>query len=128
MLSSAVAVSGSMGCSSPNRGRWRGTFEGGVSGDMEFTVNTRGTRAKGSITGSTDRGQKFEASFAGSLNQGFLNADFEGSSQTGLGLPAGFRGNLQGTLEEGTGDGSWTVDLIQAPAHYEGRWSALQTP
>jgi hypothetical protein len=113
-------------CSSPNRGRWQGTFEGGVDGTMEFTVNARGTRADGRITGATRRGEKFEAKFEGSLNQGFLNARLEGSSQTGIGLPAGFRGELQGDLAEGDAAGSWKVDLIQVRAHYEGQWAAKQ--
>jgi len=124
----ALAALAALACSSPNRGRWSGTFDGGVSGDMEFTVDARGTRAEGRITGATRHGEAFEASFEGSLNQGFLNADFEGRSETGFGLPAGFRGSLQGTLEQGKGEGSWTVDLIQARAHYEGAWSATQQP
>jgi hypothetical protein len=122
LLAAAVAA-----CSSPNRGRWRGTFEGGVSGQMEFTVNARGTHAEGTIEGGTQRGERFDATFEGSLNQGFLNARFEGSGQTGVGLPAGFRGQLQGTLEQGEGAGTWKVDLIQVRAHYEGGWSASQT-
>jgi len=93
---------------------------------MEFTVNARGTKAEGKITGATRRGEKFEADFAGSLNQGFLNAKFEGSGQTGMGLPAGFRGQLQGDLAAGAAEGSWTVDLIQVRAHYEGTWTATQ--
>ena len=96
-------LAATLACSSPNRGRWQGTFEGGVDGTMEFTVNARGTEAEGKITGATRRGEKFEADFEGSLNQGFLNADFEGSSQTGVGLPAGFRGKLQGDLARGQG-------------------------
>jgi hypothetical protein len=113
-------------CSSPNRGRWQGTFEGGVDGTMEFTVNARGTKADGRITGATRRGEKFEAKFEGSLNQGFLNARFEGSGQTGVGLPAGFRGELQGDLAEGIAAGRWKVDLIQVRTHYEGKWAATQ--
>jgi hypothetical protein len=113
-------------CSSPNRGRWQGTFEGGVDGSMEFSVNARGTEAEGRITGATRRGEKFEATFEGSLNQGFLNARFEGSSQTGIGLPAGFRGELQGDLAQGNAAGSWKVDLIQVRTHYEGKWAATQ--
>jgi hypothetical protein len=121
-----VGLAASTACSSPNRGRWRGTFEGGVSGAMEFTVNARGTKADGRITGATGNGEKFDASFEGSLNQGFLNARFEGSGQTGVGLPAGFRGELQGTLEQARGEGTWSVDLIQVRAHYEGAWKATQ--
>jgi hypothetical protein len=93
---------------------------------MEFTVNARGTEAEGRISGATRGGEKFEAQFEGSLNQGFLNAKFEGSSQTAMGLPAGFRGALQGDLSAGAAGGSWTVDLIQVRAHYEGTWRATQ--
>jgi hypothetical protein len=122
----AAAVAATLACSSPNQGRWQGSFEGGVDGTMQFTVNARGTRAEGKITGATRRGEKFEAEFEGSLNQGFLNAKFEGSGQTGVGLPAGFRGALQGDLAEGRAAGTWTVDLIQVRAHYEGTWAATQ--
>ena len=83
-------------------------------------------RPTGEITGATRRGEKFDAKFEGSLNQGFLNAQFEGSGQTGVGLPAGFRGELQGDLEQGEAAGSWNVDLIQVRAHYEGTWAATQ--
>ena len=113
-------------CSSPNRGRWQGTFEGGVDGTMEFTVNARGTEAEGRISGATRGGETFEAEFEGSLNQGFLNAKFEGRGQTGMGLPAGFRGAMQGDLAAGAAQGTWTVDLIQVRAHYEGTWAATQ--
>jgi hypothetical protein len=119
-------ISALAACSSPNRGRWQGTFEGGVEGTMEFTVNARGTKAEGRITGATRRGETFEAEFEGSLNQGFLNARFEGSGQTGIGLPAGFRGELQGDLAEGDAAGGWKVDLIQVRTHYEGTWAAQQ--
>ena len=126
MLALASLLAACVACSSPNQGRWRGSFDGGVTGDMEFTVNARGTRADGRITGATRRGEKFEASFEGSLNQGFLNARFEGSGETGIGLPARFEGSLQGDLEGGGAEGTWTVDLLQARAHYEGTWSATQ--
>ena len=121
-----LTITAALGCSSPNRGRWQGTFAGGVDGTMEFTVNARGTEAEGKINGATRGGEKFEADFEGSLNQGFLNAEFEGSSQTSMGLPAGFRGVLQGDLAAGAAQGSWTVDLIQVRAHYEGTWTATQ--
>jgi len=126
VIAVAWVFAATVACSSPNQGRWQGAFEGGVDGTMEFTVNARGTEAEGKITGATRRGEKFEADFEGSLNQGFLNADFEGSSQTGVGLPAGFRGKLQGDLAEGKATGTWTVDLIQVRAHYEGAWTATQ--
>jgi len=122
----AALVVVAIGCSSPNRGRWRGTFEGGVAGTMEFTVNARGTKAAGKITGETRRGEKFDAEFDGSLDQGFLNARFSGSGQTSVGLPAGFRGELQGDLEQGKAEGSWKVELIQVRAHYQGKWAATQ--
>jgi hypothetical protein len=122
----ALALVAASACSSPNQGRWQGTFQGGVSGTMEFDVNARGTRASGGIAGATARGEAFEASFEGSLRQGFLNADFEGSGQTGVGLPAGFRGNLQGDLADGGAEGTWIVDLTQARVHYEGTWAASQ--
>jgi hypothetical protein len=113
-------------CSSPNRGWWGGTFEGGVSGDMRFSINTRGTKASGSIEGTTSDGQDFRATFEGSLNQDYLRADIEGSSSTGTGLPAAFAGEMKGTLGVGQGDGTWQVELVHLRAGYEGVWTALQ--
>lgn len=113
-------------CSSPNRGRWEGSFEGGISGTMHFDVNTRGTRAEGRIVGTTSRGQDFRADFEGTLNHDYLRADFEGSGESGFGVAAGFRGELSGTLAQGRGEGKWRADLLRAGTHWEGRWRATQ--
>ncbi len=84
---------------------------------MEFTVNARGTKAEGRITGATRRGEKFEAEVRRLAQPGLPQRRFEGSGQTGVGLPAGFRGELQGDLEQGKAAGTWKVDLIQVRAH-----------
>ena len=116
-----------LACASPNRGTWRGTFTGGVSGTMEFTIDTRGTRAEGRIVGSTREGQAFEADFEGSLNVDYLKAEFTGSSDSDLGLRAGFEGTLDGTVAAGAADGRWNVTLRYAGTGYEGTWQATQT-
>ena len=79
-------------CSSPNRGWWRGSFEGDVAGIMEFSINSRGTRATGKVTGALSSGESFRAEFEGTLSQGYLHADLVGSSDTDIGLRAGFLG------------------------------------
>ena len=114
-------------CSSPNRGTWQGTFEGGVRGEMVFEINTRGTAAEGDIEGTTGDGQSFKATFEGSLNVDYLKADFEGGSNVGLGLPDDFEGSLDGTLTVGRAEGKWQVEIIQTRTHFEGTWTATQT-
>ena len=113
-------------CSSPDRGWWRGSFEGDVTGTMEFSINSRGNRAKGKVTGTLSSGESFRAEFEGTLIQGYLQADLVGSSVTDIGLRAGFDGLISGGLEEGEADGDWRVDLRQARSHLEGRWQASQ--
>lgn len=120
LLSAVVA------CSSPNRGWWRGSFEGDVTGTMEFSINSRGTRAEGQVTGTLSNGESFRAEFEGTLNRGYLQADLVGSSDTDLGLRAGFEGVISGRLEGGAAAGDWQADLRQARRHLEGRWQAAQ--
>jgi len=93
---------------------------------MELSINSRGTRAKGKVTGALSSGESFRAEFEGTLNQGYLRAKFEGSSETSLGLRAGFKGLITGDLENGVGAGSWNADLRQAGRRLEGQWQASQ--
>ena len=93
---------------------------------MEFSINSRGTRAQGKVTGTLSSGESFRAEFEGTLNQGYLRADLVGSSDTDFGLRAGFEGLISGDLDGGEADGNWRADLRQARSHLEGRWQATQ--
>lgn len=115
-----------LSCASPNRGWWAGTFQGGVSGEMRFSINTRGTRATGEMEGTTRDGRPFQATLEGTLNQDFLRADIEGRSETGSILPAAFRGEMKGSIGTGKGNGTWQVELVQLRTRYEGSWEAKQ--
>lgn len=120
----ALLLLGFSACSSPNRGWWRGSFEGDVTGTMEFSINSRGTRAKGKITGNLSTGESFRAEFEGTLNQGYLRTELVGSSDTEFGLRAGFEGSLSGDLDRGEADGNWRVQLRQVGRQLEGQWQA----
>ncbi len=115
-------------CSSPNRGWWQGSFEGDVAGTMELSINARGTKAKGEVTGRLSSGEGFRAEFEGTLNQGFLRAELTGSSETSVGLRAGFEGLITGDLAAGKGAGQWKADLKPAGRQLEGEWQASQDP
>ncbi len=93
---------------------------------MEFSINSRGTRAQGKVTGTLRTGESFRAEFEGTLNRGYLRADLVGSSDTDIGLRAGFEGLISGDLDGGEADGNWRADLRQARSHLEGRWQASQ--
>ena len=95
---------------------------------MEFTIDTRGTRAEGKIIGTTGDGQAFEAEFAGTLNVDYLRTEFKGSADSDFGLRAGFEGTLDGTVLNGKAGGKWSVRVTYAGASYEGTWTAEQVP
>ena len=112
-------------CSSPNRGHWSGTFDGSVSGVVEFRINARGTRLTGSLTGSTRDGQPFAAEMEGKMRGEHFYATFEGTSRAGV-LPVAFEGLMRGSLGEGAGSGDWTCELKVSRLHLEGTWEVEQ--
>lgn len=114
-------------CSSPNRGHWSGDFDGSVSGVVEFEINARGTRIKGKMTGKTVNGEDFRATLEGILRQDFINADFQGLSQSSFGLPLRFKGNMTGSLARGAGAGDWKAELLSAGTRFRGAWRVTQT-
>ncbi|MEM7480995.1 MAG: hypothetical protein AAF481_07450 [Acidobacteriota bacterium] len=97
-------------CSSPNRGVWRGTFDGDVSGVVEFRINARGTQLEGSLDGETSDGAPFEAVMEGRIEGDAFYATFEGDGRSGI-YPVPFKGFLKGQLIDGAGGGEWEAQL-----------------
>jgi len=126
LLLGALPIS-SLACASPDRGWWRGTFDGTVSGTVEFEIGTRGTRMRGSMTGTTRDGQPFEGDLRGKLDRGRIEATFEGRSRTGLGLPIVFDGALVGSLADGAGKGTWSARIALPQMIMDGSWSVVQS-
>jgi hypothetical protein len=124
-LTAALALA-TLACASPDRGWWRGTFDGTVSGTVEFEISTRGTKLRGSMTGSTRDGQPFEGDLRGQLDRGRIEATFEGRSRTGMGLPIKFDGALVGTLADGVGGGTWNARVTMPQMIMDGSWSVEQ--
>lgn len=114
-----------VGCQSPNRGIWRGTFEGSVSGQVEFRINSRGTRLTGTMKGTTQDDQPFAAEMAGKVNGDYFYAKFEGSSRSGP-LPVSFQGFLKGGLTAGLGEGDWECELAVTRMKLAGTWRVEQ--
>ena len=118
---------GLVACSSPNRGYWSGSFDGSVSGVVDFEINARGSRVKGKMKGKTSDGQVFEATLEGSLRRDYLRAEFEGGVGSGLGLAVPFTGTMTGSLDLGRGQGDWTCRLFRQQNELDGTWSVEQT-
>jgi hypothetical protein len=125
MLLSAVLSAGLLAaCSSPNQGRWRGTFDGTLSGTVEFQINSRGTALTGELEGATSDGQTFSAEMKGKLHDGYFYASFKGQGQTGL-LPVPFEGLMKGELADGAASGDWDAEL-RTGWKLAGQWVAEQ--
>ena len=112
-------------CSSPNRGTWRGTFSGSVTGTVEFRINTSGTELDGSLIGQTSDGAPFNAEMDGKINGEFFYATFKGRADSGL-RPIPFEGFLRGQLGAGTATGDWECELRFSRAKMSGTWEAKQ--
>lgn len=115
-----------LACGSPNRGHWSGTFDGSVSGTVEFDINARGTRVEGRMTGSTVDGEPFRATLEGILRQDYFRADFEGRAGGSFGLPVPFEGEMTGSLDRGLGSGDWACTLWRSSSRLQGTWSVEQ--
>jgi hypothetical protein len=113
-------------CASPNRGRWTGTFDGTVSGTVEMEIGWRGTEVTGEMRGQTRDGQPFEATLGGSLAWDRIEAKFRGASQSGMGLPLSFDGEMSGSLLEGRGEGEWVARLLAGRMPMSGTWRIEQ--
>jgi hypothetical protein len=117
-----------IGCSSPNRGVWKGSFDGSVSGVVELRINARGTKATGTIDGTTSDGQPFKAEMTGTLTGEVIQTRFEGRAVAGGGIVpiALFQGTMTGRLgggdgAGGSGEGSWTA-VLRGGQRLAGRW------
>jgi hypothetical protein len=128
LLACGLVAAALGGCSSPDRGWWRGTFDGTVTGTVEFEIGTRGTRLRGAMRGATRDGQPFEADLRGSLERGRIEATFEGRSRSGLGLPIRFDGALVGSLGGGAGKGTWNARVTLPQMIMDGSWAVAQAP
>jgi hypothetical protein len=115
-------------CSSPNRGSWAGTFDGDVSGTVEFRINARGTKVRGTMDGTTAQGEPFKASLEGILREDFLALDFEGAAAADQRLPLAFDGEMTGSLIEGRGTGDWLAKIRLAGMGLNGTWQVEQVP
>lgn len=125
-LLAALAAAGWFGCASPDRGWWRGTFDGTVAGTVEFVIGTRGTRLRGTMTGTTRDGQPFEGDLEGRLERGRIEATFDGRSRSGMGLPIAFDGALVGSLADGVGRGTWNARVTMPQIVMDGSWAVEQ--
>jgi len=127
LLALAASLVTLAGCSSPNRGQWKGDFDGSVAGTVEFTINTRGTSLSGKMDGKTASGEDFHATMKGTLAGVDLVAEFEGSATTDY-RPVPFTGVMRGELRAGQAHGSWecTIRFTQTPM--SGSWRVSQVP
>jgi len=113
------------GCSSPNRGSWKGTFDGSVSGTVEFRINARGTSLTGKMEGTTESGAPFHAAMEGEIRGELFRADFEGKSDTDF-RPVPFNGAMRGRLGSGKGSGDWDARIRFTQEELRGSWSVAQ--
>lgn len=113
-------------CSSPNRGAWSGTFDGSVSGQVDFTINSRGTALTGKMEGTTSDGSPFHATMKGKITDRYFYATFEGRTDTGL-RPIPFEGFMKGELGDGKGAGDWDAKIRFTQTAMNGTWTVEQT-
>jgi hypothetical protein len=122
----AAAALAQLSCSSPNRGVWKGDFEGSVTGVVEFRINTSGTKLSGSMAGQTSDGAAFAAKMTGKITDDtFFYATFTGSAESGL-RPIPFEGFLRGELGAGRAQGDWECTLRFTGVKFSGSWAAVQ--
>lgn len=122
LLASAITFAA---CSSPNRGVWKGTFEGSVSGTVEYEINARGTSLTGKMEGQTSEGQPFSATLEGRIEDPFFYAKFEGTSRTQI-YPVGFEGLMKGEIRDGRAQGDWNCQLQVGNVELAGTWETTQ--
>jgi hypothetical protein len=114
-------------CSSPNRGTWQGTFDGSLSGTVEFRIDSRGTSLSGTFEGATSSGQPFTAEMEGKINDRYFYATFKGTGRTEV-YPVPFEGFLRGDLGSGQANGDWEAQISVSPVKMKGAWTARQLP
>lgn len=112
-------------CSSPNRGAWTGTFDGSVSGTVDFTIDARGNSLTGRMEGKTSDGSPFHAEMEGKITDRYFYATFEGRTDTGL-RPIPFEGFMKGELGDGQGKGDWDAKIRFTQTPMNGTWTVRQ--
>jgi hypothetical protein len=112
-------------CSSPNRGTWKGEFQGDLAGVVQFTINSRGTKLSGTIEGTTSGGQPFTAEMEGKIHDPFFYGTFKGKGRTDV-YPVPFDGLMRGELQPGRAKGDWEAQIRFNPAKMKGAWNAKQ--
>ncbi len=112
-----------LACRSPHRGLWRGTFDGTVSGEMEFRISSWGSSLEGSMKGQTREGSPFEADLEGKMRGEAFYARVDGSARGGV-LPVAFGGLMRGELGGDEGGGDWKVEIKLTREAMAGRWQA----
>lgn len=112
-------------CGSPNRGTWKGEFQGDLSGVVQFTINSRGTGLSGSIEGTTSGGQPFTAEMEGKIHDPYFYGTFKGKGRTDV-YPIPFEGLMRGELQSGSAKGDWEAQIRFNPAKMKGAWNARQ--
>jgi hypothetical protein len=114
-------------CSSPNRGTWSGTFDGSVTGNVDFTINARGKSLEGKMEGTTSDGSPFHAKMKGTIRETYFYATFDGRTDTGL-RPIPFEGFMKGELAAGKGSGEWDATIRFTSSKMNGTWTVTQQP
>lgn len=110
---------------SPNRGTWRGDFDGSLSGVVEFRIDARGGELTGSIEGETADGAPFTATMEGRIEGEHFYATFEGTGRARLyRLP--FEGFMRGRLGDGQAEGDWEANLRGRSGALRGVWAVEQ--
>lgn len=125
-LLGALLLLAAGGCApSPNRGTWRGDFEGNLSGTVEFRIDARGSELTGSIEGKTSDGSPFTATMEGKLRGEHFYATFEGTGRSQL-YRVPFTGFMRGRLGDGRAEGDWEAELRGRGGTLAGAWSVEQ--
>lgn len=110
---------------SPNRGTWRGDFEGSLSGTVEFRIDARGSELTGTIEGTTSDGAPFQATMEGRIRDRHFYASFEGAGQAQL-YRVPFTGFMRGQLAEGAAEGDWEAEIRGRGGELAGAWRVTQ--
>ena len=104
---------------------WRGTFDGSVTGEVEFSISARGTSLTGTMEGSTRDRQPFHADLEGTIKGDYFYATFEGTGSAEL-RPVPFEGFMKGELRDGRGEGEWEATLRFTRQKLDGSWRVDQ--
>lgn len=125
LLVASLAVLAAGCARSPNRGTWRGDFEGSLSGVVEFRIDSRGDDLTGAIEGQTAEGAPFTAEMEGRIEGEHFYATFEGTGRAEV-YRVPFTGFMRGRLGAGTAEGDWEAEVRARPGKLAGTWTVEQ--